>query len=440
MQLESIPFNILINQIFQDVVLISKIEVEDEFVLSKSPSREAAEDDHPEENNCRTALGEVPSEKENDNWDCPVCLTQLPVNLPLKDHLQTHFIDSEQEPKCPICGQLFNRLSKIYSHILSRHKNGKEEEIEETEMGPDGSDDDEEDKDYIKEEEMDQDSEEYDKEGENEKEMVKPREKNHSRRISPISKTLDDQRKSSTTVTSKCQSNFQCKICKMHFSCKYNLDLHWRRLHSKERPFQCTTSMCDKSFATKGDRNRHEILFHSEEEPFKCSSCDRTFSEKRHRNRHEIAYHCKERPFKCEKCNDAFARSDLLRKHQLTHERATDGERRKCKICGRNVDNWKQHKRQHAGKEKGFACKKCPKIFDVAYELRLHTTIYHAQAKDRYKCPECEKIFQRPADMKRHLGTRHSTERPFACKLCDCRFKRADILKPHMELVHKVKG
>lgn len=67
----------------------------------------------------------IPPVPEEPNWDCPLCLKQLPVHMELRDHLRTHSIyaKSKEEPRCPICGIIFNRLTKLFSHIVSYHKN-----------------------------------------------------------------------------------------------------------------------------------------------------------------------------------------------------------------------------------------------------------------------------------------------------------------------------
>lgn len=50
----------------------------------------------------------------------------------------------------------------------------------------------------------------------------------------------------------------------------------------------------------------------------------------------------------------------------------------------------------------------------------------------------CEKIFKEARDLLRHILT-HTKEKPYACRICDCKFSRKDRLRAH-EINHGAEG
>ena len=64
------------------------------------------------------------------------------------------------------------------------------------------------------------------------------------------------------------------------------LQIHMRRVHSDERPFECT--QCDKKYPTKSELNNHILNAHTEIKPFPCGYCDKRFTHEAKLKRHEV--------------------------------------------------------------------------------------------------------------------------------------------------------
>ena len=70
-------------------------------------------------------------------------------------------------------------------------------------------------------------------------------------------------------------SKYQCIICGKKCVSLKQLKAH-KRIHTGEKPFQCTFKKCGKSFAHKHDLVRHERI-HTGEKPYQCHQCDKKF-------------------------------------------------------------------------------------------------------------------------------------------------------------------
>ena len=125
----------------------------------------------------------------------------------------------------------------------------------------------------------------------------------------------------------------QCEYCTNH---KGNLRKHLR-VHSAQRPFECTHNGCNKRFKRKDHLSNH-LLTHSAEKTFKCShkGCKQVFARKSSLQRH-IRRHRGQRDYKCSVCNKAFYRSDHLKNHLRIHtgERHVRDKKHKCSYCSK---------------------------------------------------------------------------------------------------------
>ncbi|KAL4222408.1 hypothetical protein ACF0H5_018447 [Mactra antiquata] len=75
----------------------------------------------------------------------------------------------------------------------------------------------------------------------------------------------------------------QCELCGMKFARRYNLTIHVRSVHNKDKRFTC--NKCDKNFLTNYQLKVH-LMKHSGERPYKCSVCTTGYIEKKELKKH----------------------------------------------------------------------------------------------------------------------------------------------------------
>lgn len=76
-----------------------------------------------------------------------------------------------------------------------------------------------------------------------------------------------------------------------------------------------------------------------------------------------------------------------------------------------------------------------PKISPESISIP-HITVEHSTVYDMFKCDTCGREFESRRNLQRHVIC-HSKERPFACSLCERRFKRSAEVAAHMKNRHR---
>ena len=115
------------------------------------------------------------------------------------------------------------------------------------------------------------------------------------------------------------KEKLKCKHCDRTYTTQETLRVHLLSAHSgkpRERPFGC--DQCGKAFVTRQMLTRHQRT-HNGEKPFACGVCNRRFSLQGDRNRHEKT-HTDQRDFECATCGGKFARKATLQKHERIHK------------------------------------------------------------------------------------------------------------------------
>lgn len=90
--------------------------------------------------------------------------------------------------------------------------------------------------------------------------------------------------------TQNTERRFECPICHIKFSRRYNLGTHIST-HDKDRIKKFSCMICGKGFDRKHDRNRHVATVHHGERSYSCNECGSSFSRKDALTRHLIQKH-----------------------------------------------------------------------------------------------------------------------------------------------------
>ncbi|XP_045489582.1 zinc finger protein 62 isoform X4 [Pieris rapae] len=134
------------------------------------------------------------------------------------------------------------------------------------------------------------------------------------------------------------QESVKCIECSTEFATVHKLSRHKARVHG-EKIYQC--QQCDDKFGTQYLLKKHAIQVHSS--GHKCMYCSRIFTINSHLRNHVRRLHLKEKNFECNICSERFFDKPLLKTHLVKHI----GERNyHCDICGKRF-LWKKNLRGH---------------------------------------------------------------------------------------------
>ncbi|XP_077577696.1 zinc finger protein 1035 [Stigmatopora nigra] len=232
-------------------------------------------------------------------------------------------------------------------------------------------------------------------------------------------------------------NRLNCKICKMSFSAKRELEDHEQRHQSSFSQLQ--RKMGDKKFQGSGP-------FHSSSDPVKspnthinlgkraaesnhndvgeedeihvtevdlhhCSFCTKQFFSKSVLLEHQNKVHLNEQ-FKCKYCPKLFAYKHTLQNHeQMVHMKPAQPaplqNSLKCSQCFFNfntLQDLSSHMRTHAEQQfRQYRCDMCYKSFAYANQLQHHQESHVGQIV--YECAECDKAFAFPNLLAEHQKT-----------------------------------
>lgn len=108
-----------------------------------------------------------------------------------------------------------------------------------------------------------------------------------------------------------------------------------------------------------------------------------------------------------------------------------------CKICETQFITIKDlinHRKKNIGC--AFKCQICNETFVTNKKLHKHRLESENCKVTSNKCNICDRIFGTKTLLKRHQGA-HTDEAPYACKLCDKKFKFPQNLRRHDNIAHK---
>ena len=274
-----------------------------------------------------------------------------------------------------------------------------------------------------------------------------------------------------------------CLLCDKRFVSIYELKMHEKKIHEKEKPpeDERTCKICSKVFLKVGNLRNHSrhcteealeaqrekekakaeaksckkkksrivecvcatcgvvcktvghLKLHMArhkpitERDYKCEFCVHTFPTKFQLREHTRT-HTGEKPLQCQYCGKCFAIRSTLRIHTLNHH--INKFDQNCEFCGENFtrlgDLVKHCSRYHLDEEKRFKCPQCHHSYYVEQSLKSHMRIHTS----KHRCLPCDKAFASRPKLLNHLA-QHNVVKPYKCPECPKAYNQKRHLKQH---------
>lgn len=192
----------------------------------------------------------------------------------------------------------------------------------------------------------------------------------------------------------------QCEYCGQKLLNKYNLDLHIRRMHLKERNFPCT--ICSRRFW-----NTHRL------------------------NSHILSIHTR----RCEQCKEYVIESEPWPEGMDR----TQNRKVPCK-CGALVSMKqtkqimeKEEREKAKSSQKTYACGECGRLFWYKWECKKHRASHTTE--NQVMCEFCRKDFCNKSSLMKHLEAIHNVF-VIRCKYCGKNYSNEAALNVHISKIH----
>jgi hypothetical protein len=147
-----------------------------------------------------------------------------------------------------------------------------------------------------------------------------------------------------------------------------------------------------------------------------CPSCRIVFDSRASRNHHLFLHRPRIPPrYACLYCAAETLVFDSCQQLTLhVHSLHLGIKRINCpKLgCNRSFAN-KGHANEHAKEHSlaRYSCRKCPAVYQRAYELKRHQIRKHEIPPNQYPCPHCEERFHMRSHLMAHIPCEHPTVR-----------------------------
>ncbi|KAM7347363.1 transcription factor grauzone-like [Cochliomyia hominivorax] len=228
----------------------------------------------------------------------------------------------------------------------------------------------------------------------------------------------------------------KCDICGKLSATKYNLKLHKKFVHERDKQFEC--KQCHKTFAQNSNLERHLLTHVTGSKDFKCEECGRAYVLEVQLKSHIKLVHSDNRI--CDQCGKTLPSLGALKTHVKEHHEIIEKPTYPCDECGTILGSrvsLKKHKAAyHNDGTTVYVCSICGKVAPNERALMNHRNYVHVKERI-HKCPHCDKAFKRPKNLTEHIAT-HTGEDLYQCPHCPKTFKINTNYHDHRKKAHPV--
>uniref|UniRef100_A0A182WT42 C2H2-type domain-containing protein n=1 Tax=Anopheles quadriannulatus TaxID=34691 RepID=A0A182WT42_ANOQN len=227
----------------------------------------------------------------------------------------------------------------------------------------------------------------------------------------------------------------RCCGCKYLFDTETELQLHCETVHrpnamkvDEDRPAQC--NICYQTFTTACGMRVHQRAMRVLR--YQCAVCGKLFGNRAaciiHETNHE------DHQLSCDLCGKKFTNQKYLNIHkQNVH---TDPETRKkyvCNVCGTSVTSasyLKAHMMLHS-EDAPYACSLC----EHRYKLLLYLNRHMKWHRGVYTCKQCGLRVKSASSLSNHMAS-HTGIQQYSCSICCSKYRYKESLKKHLRRKH----
>uniref|UniRef100_A0A1S4HE19 Uncharacterized protein n=1 Tax=Anopheles gambiae TaxID=7165 RepID=A0A1S4HE19_ANOGA len=227
----------------------------------------------------------------------------------------------------------------------------------------------------------------------------------------------------------------RCCGCKYLFDTETELQLHCETVHrpnamkvDEDRPAQC--NICYQTFTTACGMRVHQRAMRVLR--YQCAVCGKLFGNRAaciiHETNHE------DHQLSCDLCAKKFTNRKYLNIHkQNVH---TDPETRKkyvCNVCGTSVHSasyLKAHMMLHS-EDAPYACSLCEHRFKLLMYLNRHMKWHRGV----YTCKQCGLRVKSASSLSNHMAS-HTGIQQYSCSICCSKYRYKESLKKHLRRKH----